>query len=604
MQEERIGLDEQILDRINDGIFVLDRDWRFIYLNKMAADIVGRAPHDFLGRVIWETNPEILGTPMEFAYRAAMERGEGSKLDMKGVSSEIWFETIVSPITSGIMIHWRDVTARQEAVQALRESEARYRGLFENLHEAVSMSRYILDESGEVVDWEWIDANTGVERALGRRKCGVIGMRAGQLYGDIGIPTVLLSAVRETRMTNKPVSVESYHDPLMDKVFHASFIPLSGDTFYRLTIDITNLKKAQIRAEEDRSRLQAIMDNMPVAVGITDADGRVVLENGVLEKIWCGELSLQCVSDYSKCRAWWPDSGEPVMPEDWPAARALKGETSTETFDIEKFDGSRGALIISASPIRNQEGNVTGTVWTNQDISDIKRTEEELKRSNGDLQQFAYVASHDLQEPLRMVTGYLGLLMRRHGDELSPDAMECVNSAINGANRMRHLMNDLLAYSRIESKGGVRTLVDLNEVASNVVSSLQVAVEEANARIDIEKLPIVHADGSQMQQLLQNLIGNAIKFRGPDPPVVIVSVRRRSGEWLIGVKDNGIGIEPGHQDDLFKMFQRLHGRHEYPGTGIGLAISKKIVERHGGRIWFESRPGKGTTFYFTIRGMT
>ncbi len=604
MQEERIGLDEQILDRINDGIFVLDRDWRFIYLNKMAADIVGRVPHDFLGRVIWETNPEILGTPMEFAYRAAMERGEGSKLEIKGVSSEIWFEMIVSPITSGIMIHWRDVTARQEAIQALRESEARYRGLFENLHEAVSMSQYILDENEEVVDWEWIDANTGVERVLGRRKCGVIGMRAGQLYGDIGIPAVLLSAVRETRMTNRPVSVESYHDPLMDKVFHVSFIPLSGDTFYRLTIDITNLKKAQIRAEEDRSRLQAIMDNMPVAVGITDADGRVVLENGVLEKIWCGELSLQCVSDYSKCRAWWPDSGEPVMPEDWPAARALKGETSTETFDIEKFDGSRGALIISASPIRNQEGNVTGTVWTNQDISDIKRTEEELKRSNGDLQQFAYVASHDLQEPLRMVTGYLGLLMRRHGDELSPDAMECVNSAIDGANRMRHLMNDLLAYSRIESKGGVRTLVDLNEVASNVVSSLQVAVEEANARIDIEKLPIVHADGSQMQQLLQNLIGNAIKFRGPDPPVVIVSVRRRSGEWLIGVKDNGIGIEPGHQDDLFKMFQRLHGRHEYPGTGIGLAISKKIVERHGGRIWFESRPGKGTTFYFTIRGMT
>lgn len=200
--------------------------------------------------------------------------------------------------------------------------------------------------------------------------------------------------------------------------------------------------------------------------------------------------------------------------------------------------------------------------------------------------------------------GQLGLLMKKHGDELGPESARYVNSAIEGAKRMRQLVDDLLAYSRIESKQNARSLVDLNEVAANVLCGLQMAIEEANARVEIEVLPTVYTDAAQMTQVLQNLIGNAIKFRGPSPPHVSVSVRRRSGEWLISVKDNGIGIDPGHQGDLFMMFHRLHGRHEYEGTGIGLAICKKIVERHGGRIWFDSTVGKGTTFHFTIRGMT
>jgi PAS domain S-box-containing protein len=602
MMGECIGLSDQILERIDDGIFVLDRDWRFIYLNKRAASIFGKDPRDFLGKTIWETNPELLGTPMEAACRSAMERGEASNFEMKGADADIWFEIAVTPMSSGIMVHGRDITERHEEVRALRERETRDRGLFENLHEGVSVSRYILDEWGEVTDWELIDANTWIERLLERRRCSLIGMRVSQLYGDHGIPDALLSAVREMRRTNSSVSIESYRDPLVDKDFHVSFLPQSDGSFYVLTIDVTRLKNAQSRAEEDRARLQAILDSTPVAMGITDINGGVLLDNGALSKIWCGDLSLKNVRDYSKCRAWWPESGEPVRPEEWPAAQALKGRTSTETFDIEKFDGTRGALIVSASPIRDQGGAIIGAAWTVQDVSDIKRTEEELKRSNADLQQYAYVASHDLQEPLRMVMGHLELLMKRHGDDIGPDAADYISSAIEGAKRMRHLIDDLLAYSRIESKGEGMTLVDLNEVVSNALSNLQASIEEAGGQVDIEPLPTVHADGAQMLQVFQNIIGNAIKFRGQDPPRVTVSVRRRSGSWLFCVKDNGIGIDLKHQDDLFKMFHRLHGSDKYPGTGIGLAISKKIVERHGGRIWFESQPGKGTTFFFTVRG--
>ncbi len=603
-QGEARSLKEELLDSIHDGLFALNRDWRFIYLNEMAAGIVGKIPQELVGRNIWEEYPELLGTPIEFAYRSAMESGVTERFEAAGMIEDLWFEISVNPTPLGITVHSVDVTEKRNAQMALRDSEAKYRGLFENLHEAVFACRYILDEKGAVIDWKWAEINLEAERMLGQLRCEIIDTSASQLNDEYGIPDVLMSSVREARRTGRQISIESYYDPLLDRHYRVGIMPMNNDAFYMMAIDITGLKNAQSGAEDERARLQAILDSTPVAVGITDAEGGMMLENGVLEKIWCGRLSLGCVADYSMCRAWWPETGEPVRPEEWPAARALKGEASTATFDIQKFDGTRGAMIVSASPIFDKGGNVTGTAWTNQDISELRRAEEELKRSNADLQQFAYVASHDLQEPLRMVMAYLGLLIKRHGDELSPDAAEYVKTAIGGAERMRQLIDDLLTYSRIESKRTDRALVDMNQVASTVVSNLQVTIEDTGARVAMGPLPMVHVDGAQMTRVLQNLIGNAIKFHGPEPPRITIAAKRRSGEWVISVKDNGIGIDAGHKDDLFKMFHRLHTREEYEGTGIGLAITKKIVERNGGRIWFESSPGKGSTFYFTIPGMT
>lgn len=338
-----------------------------------------------------------------------------------------------------------------------------------------------------------------------------------------------------------------------------------------------------------------------MAVGITDTNGKVLMENGALATIWAGNLPLNDVPDYAKYKAWWSDTGKAVEPEDWPAAKALKGETSTVLFDIQKFDGTRGAVIVSAVPLLDEDGNITGTVWINEDITELRRAEKDLRRSNEELQQFAFVASHDMQEHLRMITMHLGVLNKRFGSDIDPRAKEHMEYVNAGAERMRQLVDDPLQYSRIEAQPGNLTQVDMNKVADLAIKDLRVSIDEANAEVMVEHLPTVMANELQMSQVLENLISNAIKFRRSDvKPRVEVSAIRYENEFVFAVKDNGIGIDAKYADKLFKMFSRLHTKEEYPGTGIGLAIAKKIVEKNGGQMWFEGEPGKGTKFYFTV----
>lgn len=230
----------------------------------------------------------------------------------------------------------------------------------------------------------------------------------------------------------------------------------------------------------------------------------------------------------------------------------------------------------------------------------LKQRAEELARSNADLQQFAYVASHDLQEPLRMVASYTQLLARRYRGRLDDDADEFIGYAVDGATRMQNLIQDLLAYSRVGTRGKEFGPTDCNALVDRVIADLAPSIQETSAAVTREDLPTIVADGPQLGQVFQNLIANAIKFHGPKCPWVRVAARPEGESWHFTVSDNGIGIEPQYLDRIFVIFQRLHGQGDYPGTGIGLAICKKIVERHGGRIWVESRPGHGSTFHFTM----
>jgi len=231
---------------------------------------------------------------------------------------------------------------------------------------------------------------------------------------------------------------------------------------------------------------------------------------------------------------------------------------------------------------------------------ELETSNAELERSNAELEEFAYAASHDLQEPLRMVAGYCGLLQRRYGDRLGDDADEFIGYAVDGAVRMQQLITDLLTYSRVGRRGGELASTDCEDVLGAAVANLHVAIEETEAVVTHDPLPSVVADESELAQVFQNLIGNAIKFHGDTQPRVHVSAELVNGACMFSVRDNGIGIEARHARRIFSVFQRLHNHQDYPGTGIGLAICKKIVERHRGHIWVQSAPGNGSTFYFTV----
>ncbi|SEV96482.1 ATP-binding protein [Natrinema salifodinae] len=233
----------------------------------------------------------------------------------------------------------------------------------------------------------------------------------------------------------------------------------------------------------------------------------------------------------------------------------------------------------------------------NQKLQEIQ---EQLKESNERLEQFAYAASHDLQEPLRMITSYLHLLERRYADDLDEEGEEFIEFAVDGAERMSEMIDGLLAYSRVETQGEPFEPVDLNEELADVQKNLELRITESNADITIDDLPRVTGDRSQLRQVFQNLLSNAIEYSGDETPTIFVTAERNDAMWTISVRDEGIGMQPDQQERIFEPFQRLHSHDEHAGTGIGLALCKRIIERHGGRIWVDSEPGEGATFSFTV----
>jgi PAS domain S-box-containing protein len=284
-------------------------------------------------------------------------------------------------------------------------------------------------------------------------------------------------------------------------------------------------------------------------------------------------------------------------------------------FEIEHDfeDLGRRVMVLNARRIFHETKRMQMILLAIEDITERKRAEKELKQaealkqaiealelSNRDLEQFAYVASHDLQEPLRMVSSFTQLLAKRYRGKLDKDADEFIAYIVAGAKRMQALINDLLTYSRVDTRGESFGPMDSEAAFDQAIANLRVAIEEGKAVITHDPLPPIIADESQIVQLFQNLLGNAIKFHGKEPPRIHVSARQENNEWVFSLRDNGIGIAPEYFDRVFVIFQRLHGREEYSGTGTGLAICKRIVERHDGRIWVESELNKGSTFYFTI----
>jgi PAS domain S-box-containing protein len=371
---------------------------------------------------------------------------------------------------------------------------------------------------------------------------------------------------------------------------------------------VVERERAVNTLRESEARFRTVLDTIPVGIYLADETGHIHYANPEGQMIW-GGIRYVDIEGYDNYKAWWRASGELVEAEEWGLARAVRrGETSlNEIIEIESFDGFHKIISNSALPLYDSQQKLRGAAAVVKDITDHQRIQramvqaaEDLARSNAELQQFAYIASHDLQEPLRMVSSYLQLIQRRYQGQLDAEADEFIYFAVDGANRMKILINDLLAYSRVGTRTKSFVPTDCQDVLQQVLHNLIIALEEAGALVTTDPLPTVSGDSVQLEQLLQNLIANAVKFRGGQPPQVHVSAERHNGDWLFSVRDNGIGFAPQYQERIFTVFQRLHSAAQYPGTGIGLAICKKIVERHGGRIWAESQPGQGATFYFTL----
>ena len=346
--------------------------------------------------------------------------------------------------------------------------------------------------------------------------------------------------------------------------------------------------------------LELTFDAIPNLIAILDKDHQIVMVNKAMaEKLnkspdACnGSVCFEVVHNTKN------------HPENCPHAMLLKDglEHSSELY--EKNLG--GHFIVTASPIKDEEGNLLGSIHVANDITVRKQAEEkverhteELAKSNAELEHFAYVASHDLREPLRMITSFLQLLERRYNDQLDQDANEFIGFAVDGAQRLNDMINDLLEYSRITRKKREFKQVNCEQILEETLSNLKVQINESNAIITNDPLPTIHGDEVLIFQLFQNIISNAIKYRSQKIPQIHISSNKEPNQYRFSIKDNGIGIESQHLGRIFTIFQRLHTQEEYEGTGLGLAIAQKIVNEHSGNIWAESEVGKGSEFYFTI----
>lgn len=356
-------------------------------------------------------------------------------------------------------------------------------------------------------------------------------------------------------------------------------------------------KIAETALRDSEKRMRRITDNMTDIVAQIDKNCVFTyLSPSIYNMIGSKAEDIIGKTFYSLIN---PDD---IMSLEKGFARVMNGEKNRMECRIMTKSGEMLWIETLANPILSPEGELQDIILTCRDINQRKKAEEELARSNAELQQFAYIASHDLQEPLRMVASYVQLLQRRYKGKLDADADTYIQYAVDGATRMKNLINDLLTYSRVGTHGKPLDRLPLRETMDRVLNNLTVIIEERQAEVTYGELPVIMGDPTQMDQLFQNIINNAIKFCQDTPKIHIEAIPEENNIWRISIKDNGIGIEPQYAERIFVMFQRLHTQQEYSGTGIGLAVCKKIVERHGGRIWIESEKGIGTTFFFTLKG--
>lgn len=561
-----------------------------------------------------------LGVPLKRADAiagmiAVANRDEGYREDdMEALSSlsTAFVEALFSKRAELELVGHRErletlVTERTEelarAYLDVKHGEERFRRMAENARDIV----WRTDMEGNV---QYV--NPAVEKMLGLPVEEAEGVLIDRYMAPESIEKTrewIRDALREGKTGFQGEVEYLHHDgSIVDGEYNVSIV--KDDTGRAIGLegvsrDITDRKRAQRALKESQESYSLLFETMPNGWAhhrmVYDDQGRpvdyVFLEvNRAFERF----TGLKAADIRDKgVREVIPgiEEAEPNLIEVYGKVASTGVETSFELF-FEPFD--KWYSVSASSPRKGYFVAVFDDITTRKKAEEkLQSTLDELARSNQELEMFAYVASHDLQEPLRMISSYLQLLEKRYKNRLDPDADEFIHFAVDGAARLQRLINDLLSYSRLSTHGNPFEPVDCNTLLEEVLAGLEVAIEEKKGLVTHGPLPTVNADRTQLARVIQNLLSNAIKFSGDGPPEVHLSAETGHGEWVFSVRDNGIGMEPRFHDRIFSVFQRLHGR-EYPGTGIGLAVCRKVVERHGGRIWVESEPGKGTTFSFSM----
>jgi PAS domain S-box-containing protein len=589
----------------SDGIISADGGGRIIFWNAGAEAIFGRTAAEMAGRPLTELMPEryrdahragiarFLATGQGRVMGATVEveglRADGTEFPIE-LSLGAWSQN-GQTYFSGVV---RDLSDRMRARRALREAEERFAGAFEGAAVGLMLA---------APDGTMLRANRALCDLTGWPEEELTGRRFDELLhpderdADAAVLDALLSGRTQRIAAERRVLVADGGIRIVR--INLSLIRAPDDAplhFVGQIEDITERRRMLEALTLSEARYKGLIAHLPDStVHLFDHDLRLVLSEGDVMRAHGfdpqgleGSLLEDAVSPAMYAR---------LAPE---YRAALAGET--RSFDLDTPDG-RATFWVQIAPLRDDVGQIIGGMAVSRDIT-ARRTAQraledrarELERSNAELEQFAYVASHDLSEPLRMVSSYLQLLRRRYHGQLDADADAFIDFAVDGAGRMRDLIDDLLTYSRAGRGDQPLGPVDSHAVAARAAASV-----ERPADIRLGRLPTVHGDGQQLGQLFQNLIGNAVKFVPDDrEPVVEVTAERDGAVWRFAVADNGIGLDPAHAERIFRMFQRLHTRDDYPGTGIGLAIAKKVVERHGGEIWAEPRPEGGARFCFTL----
>jgi PAS domain S-box-containing protein len=602
-QAERTSI---LFEYAPDAYYLSDFHGTFLDGNRAAETLLGYRREELVGASFLKLNllsgPDALRAA-GLLVRSALGQATGPdefELRRKGgalLTAEICTHVVTIHGRKVVLGSARDVTERRRAEKGLAESEAKFRAIFDNASDGM----YLL----EPITRKFVMANRSCLRMLGYSEGEFRNLGVPDLHPEKTLPLVYEQIGRFLKR-EEGVRSDILFRRRDGSVYFADTSPAQariGETDYILVVmrDITERKQAEAALQASRERYRNVIENANEAI-IVLQDGKVRFANPRASELT--GFAFDEFKDHSFVELIHPDDRHVGIDH---YQRRLKGEQFESVYPLRLIVKDRRTVWVEArATLINWEGRpavldfLTDITERRQAEAAVEARSKELARSNAELQNFAFIASHDLQEPLRMVASYTQLLARRYQGKLDEKADKFIAYATDGAARMQALINDLLTYARVETRGKDPAPVDCEETLNQALANLRMAIKESGVRITHGPLPEVMGDDTQLVQLFQNLIANAIKFHAKARPQIHLSAVRNNGDWLFAVRDNGIGIPPEHAERIFQIFQRLHGRTEYPGTGIGLAVCKKIVERHGGRIWVESQPGQGSTFSFTL----